>query len=159
ALLIAIANASFAHAQASRQVHPFFLTQGAGKKSVVGYTPSQIRRAYGFDQIKGQGSGQTIAIVVAFDHPNIEQDLAVFDSTFNLPSCTTANVCLHKVYASGSKPDTNSDWAFETALDVEWAHAIAPEAKILLVEAPAEYTRRFTCGGRRCGRFRSQARN
>src|SRR5262245_28142838 len=59
ALLIAIANASFAHAQASRQVHPFFLTQGAGKKSVVGYTPSQIRRAYGFDQIKGQGSGQT----------------------------------------------------------------------------------------------------
>jgi subtilase family serine protease len=138
ALLIAISNASFGHAQAATQVHPFFLTQGAGNKGVVGYTPSQIRRGYGFDQIKGQGNGQTIAIVDAFDHPNIEQDLAIFNSTFNLPPCTTANGCFKKVYASGSKPDTNSIWAFEISIDVEWAHAIAPQAKILLVEAPSD---------------------
>jgi subtilase family serine protease len=138
ALLIVTANASFAHAQAATQVHPFFLAQGAGKKSVVGYSPSQIRRGYGFDQIRAQGSGQTIAIVDAFDHPNIEQDLAVFNSSFNLPACTTANGCFQKVYVSGSKPDTNSVWAFEISLDVEWAHAIAPQAKILLVEAPSD---------------------
>jgi subtilase family serine protease len=138
ALLIALSNTSWVHAQTATQVHPFFLTQGAGKKSVTGYTPSQIRRGYGFDQITGQGQGQTIAIVDAFDHPNIEQDLAIFNSTFNLPSCTTANGCFHKVYASGSKPDTNSVWAFEISLDVEWAHAIAPQAKILLVEAPTD---------------------
>jgi subtilase family serine protease len=138
AFLIAIASASLAHAQGPTQVHPFSWTQGAGKKSVTGYTPSQIRRGYGFDQIKDQGKGQTIAIAVAFDHPNIEEDLAVFDSTFDLPACTIANGCLHKVYASGLKPDTNSVWAFEIALNVEWAHAIAPQAKILLVEASAD---------------------
>src|SRR5215813_2625586 len=57
ALLIAVSNASFAHAQTGTQVHPFFLTQGAGKNSVVGYTPSQIRHGYGFDQINAQGYG------------------------------------------------------------------------------------------------------
>jgi subtilase family serine protease len=136
ALLIAISNAAFAHAQTTR-VHPFFLTLGAGKKNVVGYTPSQIQHGYGFDQINAQGSGQTIAIVAAFDDPNIEQDLAVFNSTFNLPPCTALNGCFHKMY-SVSQPKTNSDWAFEISLDVEWAHAIAPQAKILLVEAPSD---------------------
>src|SRR5262249_19766577 len=120
------------------RVHPFFLTQGTGKKSFVGYTPSQIQHGYGFDQIKAQGEGQTIAIVEAFDHPKIEDDLAVFTSTFNLPPCTTANGCFHKFYSSCSQPKTNSDWAFEISLDVVWAHAIAPQAKILLVEAPSD---------------------
>src|SRR5689334_20538175 len=92
ALLVAIPNTSLAQDQAA-QVHPFFLTQGAGKKSVTGYTPSQIRRGYGFDQIAAQGEGQTIAIVDAFDHPNIEQDLATFSSKFHLPDCTTKNGC------------------------------------------------------------------
>jgi subtilase family serine protease len=138
ALLTSSVNTPFARAQTANQAHPFFLTMGAGKKSVVGYTPAQIRHGYGFDQIAGQGEGQTIAIVDAFDHPNIEQDLAIFNSTFSLPSCTTANGCFRKVYASGSKPETNSIWAFEISLDVEWAHAIAPQAKILLVEAPSD---------------------
>src|SRR5262249_23290396 len=62
-LSIATSNASFAHAQTSPPAHPFFLTLGAGKKSVVGYTPSQIQHGYGFDQITAQGKGQTIAIV------------------------------------------------------------------------------------------------
>src|SRR5262249_22655643 len=96
ALLIAISNAPFAHAQTTTRVHRFFLTLGAGKKNVVGYTPSQIRHGYGFDQINAQGSGQTIAIVEAFDDPNIEQDLGVFSSMFNLPPCTTLNGCFHK---------------------------------------------------------------
>ena len=140
ALLIVVSIVSSAQAQTATQAHPFFLTQGAGKNSIVGYTPAQIGHGYGFDQISGQGKGQTIAIVDAFDHPNIEQDLALFSSTFGLPGCTRRNGCsfFQKVYASGSKPDTNSIWAFEISLDVEWAHAIAPKANILLVEAASD---------------------
>jgi subtilase family serine protease len=137
AFLIAISHASNAYAQGA-QAHPFFLTEGAGKKSVTGFTPAQIRHGYGFDQISNQGKGQTIAIVAAFDHPDIEHDLSVFNGTFNLPACTADNGCFHKVFASGSNPGTNSVWAFEISLDVEWAHAIAPEATILLVEAASD---------------------
>jgi subtilase family serine protease len=137
-LLIAITNASLAHAQAATQVHPLFVTQVTGQNGVVGFTPDQIRRGYGFDQIPSKGRGQTIAIVDAFDHPDIENDLKVFNKAFNLPACTTQNGCFKKIYASGSNPGTDPFWAFEIALDVEWAHAIAPEAKILLVEAAGQ---------------------
>ena len=64
----------------------------------------------------------------------MEKDLAAFDKQFNLPSCTTANGCFEK-HKMESSTASNSGWAMETSLDVEWAHAIAPTAKILLVEA------------------------
>lgn len=99
------------------------------------YTPSQIRHAYGFDQVANQGVGQVIGIVDAFDDPNIEADLGVFDRQFGLPACTSNNGCFRKVYGGGRKPATNANWGVEIALDVEWAHAIAPQAKIVLVEA------------------------
>jgi hypothetical protein len=99
------------------------------------FTPAQIRHAYGFDQITfsngavaGDGSGQTIAIVDAYDDPTIAADLHTFDQTFGLPDPT-----LTKVEQSGTV--ANKGWSVEISLDVEWAHAIAPGAKILLVEA------------------------
>jgi subtilase family serine protease len=103
--------------------------------SPTGLSPTQIRRAYGFDVVLNQGAGQTIGIVDAYDDPNIESDLAVFNSKFGLAACTTSNGCFQKIYASGNSPRTNAGWALEIALDVEWAHAIAPQARILLVEA------------------------
>src|SRR5262249_26065742 len=103
----------------------------------TGYSPAQIRHAYGFDQIAfgavpGDGRGTTIAIVDAFDDPNIANDLHQFDVQFGLPDPTFT-----KVNQSGgtSMPAANGGWATEIALDVEWAHAIAPGASILLVEA------------------------
>lgn len=101
-----------------------------------GYTPAQIRHAYGFDQIANQGDGQIIGIVDAYDVPAVESDLAVFSTTFGLPACTKASGCLTVIYATGVKPAQNVGWSDETSLDVQWAHAIAPNAKILLVEAP-----------------------
>lgn len=80
------------------------------------------------------GSG-VIAIVDAYDYPTAENDLNVFSNQFGLPSCTTANGCFHKVFASGTKPAANCGWAQEAALDIEMAHAMAPNAKIVLVEA------------------------
>jgi hypothetical protein len=109
-----------------------------GTAGPTGYTPAQIRHAYGFDQIAfpsgvaADGSGTTIAIVDAYDDPTIAADLAHFDAQFGLP-----NPVFVKVNQSGgvSYPPPDAGWAGEIALDVEWAHAIAPGAKILLVEA------------------------
>jgi hypothetical protein len=118
----------------------------AGGTSPTGTTPNQIRHAYGIDQIKfgsvvGDGSGATIAIVDAFDDPNLvsstasnfnSSDLHNFDLKFNL-----SDPVFTKINQSGgtSMPSADSGWASEIALDVEWAHATAPKANILLVEA------------------------
>lgn len=119
----------------SEQVQPLYAVKLAGGDPVVGLTPQDIWKAYGFDRIPNKGAGQTIGIVNSFDHPFIEQDLAIFNNQFGLPPCTTKNRCFRKIYADNKKPPTNALWALEIALDVEWAHAIAPEAQILLVEA------------------------
>jgi len=99
------------------------------------FTPAQIRHAYGFDRLANQGQGEVIGIVDAYDDPNAEADLGVFNAQFGLPACTSSNGCFRTVYASGSRPAANANWAIEIALDVEWAHAIAPKATIVLVEA------------------------
>ncbi|HYL82651.1 MAG TPA: S8 family serine peptidase, partial [Candidatus Angelobacter sp.] len=112
-----------------------YTVRAATLNSPYGLTPAQVRHAYGFDLVQNQGAGQVIGIVDAYDDPNIEADLGVFSRQFNLPACTSANGCFRKVYATGRKPVGNSNWGVEIALDVEWAHAIAPQATILLVEA------------------------
>jgi subtilase family serine protease len=100
-----------------------------------GFSPAQIRHAYGFDQIANQGAGQIIAVVDAYDDPNAESDLAVFNKQFGLPPCTTANGCFRKIFSGSKAPKANAGWALEISLDIEWAHAIAPKATILLVES------------------------
>src|SRR5262249_30435546 len=95
----------------------------------TGYIPSQIRHAYGFDAIAGQGDGQTIAIVDAYYDPNIKNDVNVFSSTFGLPLFNQSGgpTFSQAIQVSGARfPKGDSGWALETALDVEWAHAIAP---------------------------------
>src|ERR1700733_380501 len=101
------------------------------------FVPSQIRHAYGFDQVTNQGAGQIIGIVDAYDDVNVASDLGVFSAQFGLPACTSSNGCFRKVYSNGKQPAGNANWAVEISLDVEWAHAIAPKATILLVETPS----------------------
>lgn len=101
----------------------------------AGYTAFMIKKAYGLYNTPLRGAGQTIGIVNAYDNPNVEYDLSIFNQAMNLVACTTQNGCFKKVYATGVKPLIDKGWAFEISLDVEWAHAIAPQAKILLVEA------------------------
>ncbi len=119
-------------------VHPIHYGPNTNFSAPSALTPQEVRIAYGFRTIFQQGyfgQGQTIAIVDAYDHPNIESDLAVFNSRFGLRSCTTQNGCFKKIFANNIRPRTDASWAGEIALDVEWAHAMAPMAKILLVEA------------------------
>lgn len=114
---------------------PHRIKPGISPLFVGGLTPTQVKTAYGFIHLPFHGEGQTIGIIDAYDHPNIEADLEVFNKNFGLAECTTKNGCFSKVYASGKQPQTHTGWALETSLDVEWAHGIAPNAKILLVEA------------------------
>ncbi|MGZ5055254.1 MAG: S53 family peptidase [Methylobacter sp.] len=121
------------HAHTNHMI--FIPQQGQGATPLAltpaGESPSSISSAY---QFTPTGS-QTIVIVDAYDYPTAENDLNVFSQQFNLPSCTKANGCFQVVYAKGVKPRANCGWAQEAALDIEWAHAMAPSAKIVLVEA------------------------
>jgi kumamolisin len=76
------------------------------------------------------GGSRVIAIVDAYDAPNAAKDLATFSTQFGLPAAN-----FQTVYASGKKPAYDAGWEFEESLDVQWAHAMAPNAKIILVEA------------------------
>lgn len=130
-----------ASAVLARHHHVVFVRQGtASSQMPAGLTPSELAEIYGFNSISNQGHGQTIGIVDAYDDPNIEADLAIFNAQFHLSACTTANGCFTKLFATSQRPVTSAGWASEIALDVEWAHAVAPAAKILLVEAPSATT-------------------
>ena len=105
------------------------------------YSPQQFLSAYGL----GTGlaaAPQTIAIVDAYDHPNIKADLDTYNQRFGLPffpdcSPTVTSECFQKVDQNGGTnyPSGNAGWALEISLDVEIAHAICQNCKILLVEA------------------------
>jgi len=91
-----------------------------------GFSPAQIRQAYNLPALptRYDGSGETIAIVDAYGDATIQSDLAAFDQEFNLPTPTLTIV--------GKNVNGCCNWDLETALDVEWAHAMAPGAKIVL---------------------------
>jgi len=114
-----------------RGTPPIHVAAGSSK-TPQGLTPTEIKTIYHLPSSGGKG---TIAIIDAYDDTSIEKDLNDFSTTFGLPSCTTANSCFEK-HKMSAKESNNSGWALETTLDVEWAHAIAPTAKILLIEAP-----------------------
>lgn len=104
----------------------------------TGYSPAQIRAAYDIDGITlsggvaGDGTGETIAVVDAYDDPDIASDLSAFDAEYGLSA--PASFTVDNLGAT----TTDAAWALETALDVEWAHAIAPGASIVLVEAASD---------------------
>jgi len=97
------------------------------------YGPAQIRRAYNIPS-NLTGAGKTIVIIDAFGNPAIASDLALFDSTFDLPAAHLNIICI-----TGTCPTfdpNNADqvgWAGEIALDTQWSHADAPGATIDLV--------------------------
>ncbi len=117
---------------------------GTGGKKIVGLTPAQVRHAYGLDDIANQGDGQTIGIVIPLHNPTIKSDVDVFSATFGLPQCKPADCdwLETRFYPEGVVPVPDAAcsssclqlFQLESALDVEWAHAIAPKARIVLVE-------------------------
>jgi hypothetical protein len=120
--------------------------KGGGPPSSA-LTPAQFRNAYDLGAIRfstgsstsviGDGSGQTVAIVDAYDDPMIASDLAAFDSRFGLsaPQSFVKVDQLANQIMGASNINADQAWAMETSLDVEWAHSVAPGASIVLVEA------------------------
>ncbi|MDT7846009.1 S53 family peptidase [Streptomyces justiciae] len=104
-----------------------------------GYGPSDLQDAYGLTSAAASnGSGETIAIVDAYNDPNAEADLATYRSYYGLSACTTANGCFKKVSQTGSTtslPSSDTGWSEEISLDLDMASAICPNCNILLVEA------------------------
>lgn len=112
------------------EANTLHIAENIGTPSYIyGYNPAQIRRAYNFDNYY-TGLGQIIAIVCAFDYPTAREDLEVFSKQFNLPEAD-----FEIIYAREVKPPLDAGWAMESALDIQWAHALAPRAKIFLVLA------------------------
>ena len=102
-----------------------------------GYSPEDLRKAYNLPSATA-GSGQTVAIVDAYDDPHAETDLSAYRSHYGLAACTTANGCFRKVNQDGNatpRPGPNAEWSEEISLDLDMVSAICPNCHILLVEA------------------------
>jgi subtilase family serine protease len=98
----------------------------------AGYAPADLAGAY---RLTAGGSGQTVAIVDAYDNPNAESDLAAYRSQFGLAPCTTANGCFRKVDQRGGTayPAANVGWGQEISLDLDMVSAVCPGCRIVLV--------------------------
>src|SRR5215467_6199152 len=113
---------------------------------VACYSPAQFQQAYDLNPLYKRGdngSGETIVIVDSFGYQFIRSELATFDKGFGLPAPPSCKI----IQPAGPVPPYNptarpmmAGWAVETSLDVEYAHAMAPGANILLVETPVAET-------------------
>jgi hypothetical protein len=142
---------------------------GGGGSATAPFTPAQIRHFYGLDAVSlngitGDGSGQTIGIVDAYDQPDMLDstdpnfdisDLHLFDQQFGLPDPPSFTK-VDEFGGTNLPTDYDSGWAIEISLDVEWAHAIAPAASIVLVECnSASYEDLLTYGAATAGQLAS----
>lgn len=108
-----------------QQVSPALF--GDGKEG--GYSPEDLRSAYNLLSTSA-GSGQTVAIVDAFDDPNAESDLKTYRAQYGIAECTAANGCFRKVNESGgtSYPEASAEWGTEISLDLDMVSAICPSS-------------------------------
>ncbi|HEY5312841.1 MAG TPA: pre-peptidase C-terminal domain-containing protein, partial [Pirellulales bacterium] len=130
----------------SQEAYPTYVTfDRAGtatpytSSSPVGYTATQILTAYGVNQLvingsQPTGAGETIAIIDAYNDPDITNDLATFDTAMGLPAPPSFTVVSQTGSTTSLPTNDTTGWAVEESLDVEWAHTMAPGANIMLVE-------------------------
>lgn len=127
------------------------VANAALSNATLGFSPAQIRDAYGINALSLDGTGQTIAIVGAYDNPSIFDAVDLYDAQFGATdagpsllsqygaSATFLSVLNQSGQSTGlPSVDPTGGWETETELDVEWVHAIAPGAKIDLVEANSQ---------------------
>src|SRR5579875_352566 len=119
---------------------PLTTAQCRSRLGIACYGARQVERAYGLPALYRsgvRGRGATIVIVDSFGSPTVAKDLAVFDKAYKLPAPPSLRVIQPAGKVAPYKPNgTRTGWAGETELDVEWSHAIAPQANIVLVETP-----------------------
>jgi Predicted protease len=116
------------------------------KWEISRYTPQVLQNAYDFSRaynlvggISNAGSGETIVIIDAFGSPTIKQDVEVFDQAFGLPPIHLNIYCPQGCPAFNPISLNEVGWSFDTTLDVEYSHAMAPGATIELVVASTNF--------------------
>lgn len=113
---------------------PVISDPNAAPQVLPGLHPSDITAAYNLPN----GGGATVAIVTAFDAPNVESEMNVFRTAYGLGACTSGSGCFTKLNQSGARgsyPSSDQNWATEAALDTEMVSAVCPSCRIVLVEA------------------------
>jgi subtilase family serine protease len=124
----------------TKGARPFRRAAGATAVGTIGpaggLTPGDLGTAYGLTTTGG--SGQTLAIVDAYNDPDINADLQTFDKQYGLATCSTTSGCLRVLnQTGGTTPPANDTqgWSVEETLDVEAAHSVCQGCKIILIEA------------------------
>ena len=124
-----------------------YVVPGATLGNNGAYDPAYLESAYNDPWFVGTttsppnqtsaGTGQTVAIVDAFDDPTAESDMSYYRSFFKLPTCSTSNGCFQKVdeFGGTNYPSGDTGWADEISLDLDMVSAVCPNCHILLVEA------------------------
>ncbi len=149
----------------SPALSPFFPVPAKGSANPSGARPQSIVGAYGmggitFGSVAGDGTGQTIAIIVAYDDPTAAADLTTFDTRFNIAAPPSFSVLndqglpgpLPGIDPAGKAPAAGN-WEEEASIDVQWTHAMAPGANIILFEASNAAQDLFTTAGRAAATF------
>ncbi|MGW4383919.1 S53 family peptidase [Kitasatospora sp. NPDC004531] len=139
--------ASAGHIDAVGRVAPISTSDCVSQIGIHCYSPLQYRRAYHLDPLYQQGvtgKGRTIVIVDSFGSPTIQHDLEVFDKQWGIPDTQVEVVKWGDVPPFDPGNPDHTGWAGETTLDVEYAHAIAPDAHIVLVETGVAETEGVT---------------
>ncbi|MEU6234819.1 S53 family peptidase [Kitasatospora sp. NPDC047058] len=129
--------ASTGHISATGRTAPLPTSQCVSQIGIHCYSPLQYRTAYNLDPLYKEGitgKGRTIVIVDSFGSPTIQHDLEVFDKQWGIPDTQVEVVKWGNVPEFDPKNPDHTGWAGETTLDVEYAHAVAPDAHIILVE-------------------------
>lgn len=134
-------------AMPSAQLAGSITRNGSATVPIAALTPAQISTAYGVNNITlpnvaaANGAGQTIALIDAYDDPYIKSDLQTFDTQFGLPNPPSFQVLNQTGGTALPAQDPAAfAWALEETIDVEWAHAIAPAANIILFEANSSWS-------------------
>jgi subtilase family serine protease len=133
------------HAAQGTRTGPLSTAECEQAYQVACYGPAQIRQAYDLPALYARGvtgRGTTIVIVDSYGSPTIRNDLAVFDRAYQIPAPPQFQIIQPEGRVPAYDPASSDmvGWASETTLDVEWAHAVAPGAKLLLVETPVSET-------------------
>lgn len=120
--------------------HAAGVTADGSSSPFGGITPAQMQAAYGVNNIKfgsvaGNGAGQTIAIIDAYNDPTAAADLKAFDAQFGLAAPPSFTQLDQNGGTTLPPSDSPGGWGVEESLDIEWAHVIAPQANIILYEA------------------------
>jgi subtilase family serine protease len=131
------------HVMATSRTAPLSTSDCLAQIGIHCYSPLQYRKAYDLNPLYAHGitgAGRTIVIVDSFGSPTIQHDLEVFDAQWGLPNTQVQVVKAGNVPPFDPSNPDHVGWAQETTLDVEYAHAIAPGAHIVLVETPVAET-------------------